>query len=938
MRKNLFLKKLFFWRKVKKIIFVILLTIIYFFDVFAARIIEALDRGVIAVWLGNNRVWISWRMFATDPDDISFNVYRGNTKINSTPITNVTYFIDTSGTQTSLYHIRAIINGQEVETSKSVIPWSTFYKRINLQRPPNGTTPDGVSYSYSPNDASVGDLDGDGEYEIVLKWDPSNSKDNSQSGYTGNVYIDAYKLDGTFMWRIDLGINIRAGAHYTQFLVYDFDCDGKAEMICKTAPGTKDGTGRYLNTGPAANDNDTADYRNASGYILSGPEYLTVFRGIDGKEIITVNYEPPRGNVSSWGDSYGNRVDRFLACVAYLDGTKPYAIFQRGYYTRMTLAAWEFTGTSLVLKWFFDSNSSGNSSAAGQGNHNLSVGDIDNDGKDEIVQGACAIDDNGRLMYATGLGHGDAMHLGDLDPSRDGLEVWAVHESASASYGYELHDARTGQIIWGAYTGSDVGRGLAADIDSRYRGYEMWSTGASGVFTCKGTQISTSRPSVNFRIYWDGDLLDELLDGTIIDKWNGNGTTRLLTAYNYGAAANNGTKNTPCLVADILGDWREEVIWRTNDDTGLLIFTTTSETDFRMYTLMHDPQYRLSIAWQNVAYNQPPHLGFYLYDRNPPKPNVTYPTTVTQYVLAINVSPQGAGTVNLSPAGGVYTAGTQVTLTAVANSGYIFDRWSGDITGTQNPVTIVMNSTKTVVCNFKTQTYTLAINVSPQGAGTVNLSPAGGVYTAGTQVTLTAVANSGYIFDRWSGDITGTTNPATIVMDSNKSVTASFVHSSYSIVISVLPNSFVGNIIRQPDNDYYFHGSTLVLTAQGVDGYKFASWSGSVISTINPLSVVVYSSMSIEGIFVSSGCEIINVDRVWINRPIGNHTSKFELSFNAIPLGNFIDCPIGLSSYTASGYTDLACIVRFNSNGVIDVRDGNGYRNDINLSYSRFVS
>jgi hypothetical protein len=608
--------------KIKKLLIILYLLSITL-NINAARYMENLDRGVVAVWMGSNRVWVSWRMLGTDPSNVGFNVYRNGTKINSSVITSVTYYIDTAGSQTASYYIRPVINGVEQAASKSVTPWANFYKRINLRRPSGGTTPDGVSYTYSPNDCSVGDLDGDGEYEIVVKWDPSNSKDNSQSGYTGNVYLDAYKLDGTFMWRIDLGINIRAGAHYTQFMVYDLDSDGKAEIACKTAPGTRDGTGTYLHTGPAGSDNDSADYRNSSGYILTGPEYLTVFRGTNGAEIVTVNYVPARGTVSSWGDSYGNRVDRFLACVAYLDGVHPSLVMQRGYYTRMVLAAWDFNGSSLTQRWVFDSNNSGYSSYAGQGNHNLSVGDVDGDGKDEIIEGACAIDDNGAGMYVTGLGHGDAMHLGDLNPDRSGLEVWEVHESTSASYGYEMHDARTGQIIWGANTGTDNGRGLAADIDSRYRGYEMWSASGTGVYSCTGTQISTSKPTINFRIYWDGDLLDEILDGTVIDKWNGNGTTRVLTGYNYEtASAINGTKNTPCLSADILGDWREELILRTSDNTALVIFTTTTETNFRMYTLMHDPQYRLSIAWQNVAYNQPPHLGFYLYDGNPPTPDI----------------------------------------------------------------------------------------------------------------------------------------------------------------------------------------------------------------------------------------------------------------------------------------------------------------------------
>ena len=740
--------------KIKK-----LLTILYLLSITlninAARYMENLDRGVVAVWMGSNRVWVSWRMLGTDPSNIGFNVYRNGTKINSSVITSVTYYIDTAGSQTASYYIRPVINGVEQAASKSVTPWANFYKRINLRVPAGGTTPDGVSYTYSPNDCSVGDLDGDGEYEIVVKWDPSNSKDNSQSGYTGNVYLDAYKLDGTFMWRIDLGINIRAGAHYTQFMVYDLDSDGKAEIACKTAPGTRDGTGTYLHTGPAGSDNDSADYRNSSGYILDGPEYLTVFRGTNGAEIVTVNYVPARGTVSSWGDSYGNRVDRFLACVAYLDGVHPSLVMQRGYYTRMVLAAWDFNGSSLTQRWVFDSNNSGYSSYAGQGNHNLSVGDVDGDGKDEIIEGASAIDDNGAGMYVTGLGHGDAMHLGDLNPDRSGLEVWEVHESTSASYGYEMHDARTGQIIWGTYTGTDNGRGLAADIDSRYRGYEMWSASGTGVYSCTGTQISTAKPTINFRIYWDGDLLDEILDGTVIDKWNGNGTTRLLTGYNYeSASANNGTKNTPNLSADILGDWREELILRTSDNTALVIFTTTTETNFRMYTLMHDPQYRLSIAWQNVAYNQPPHLGFYLYDGNPPTPNIilvgagtptpvitatrtptrtytrTYTRTPTPYYTSTSTRTQ-------TP---TYTYTATVTRTA---TGTFTHTRTVTITVTSSQVaSVTFTSTRTMT---QTSTYTRTVTSTSTRTATPSFTQ-----TPSATATATAV---------WTGTATRTNTP-----------------------------------------------------------------------------------------------------------------------------------------------------------------------------------
>lgn len=580
------------------------------------RQMEFLDRGVVAVKTGNG-VFVSWRLLGTEGSNVAFNVYRDGVKVNASPITGSTNLQDTGGTNNSKYTVRAVVGGTEQAASAAASVWGSNYMTVPLQIPAGGTTPDGVAYTYSANDASAGDLDGDGQYELIVKWDPSNSKDNSQSGYTGEVFIDAYKLNGTRLWRISLGKNIRAGAHYTQFMVYDLDGDGKAEVAMKTADGTRDGTGTVI--GDASKD-----YRNSSGYVLSGPEFLTVFNGQTGKAMSTVNYEPARGNVSDWGDNYGNRVDRFLAAIAYLDGERPSLVMARGYYTRTVLVAYNWRNGQLSKLWTFDSNTSGNSGYAGQGNHNLSVADVDGDGRDEIVYGAMAVDDNGRGLYTTGLKHGDAMHLSDLDPDRPGLEVFQVHETPSNA-GISFRDAGTGQLIWGIKTTKDIGRGMAADIDPRYKGAEVWADGS--LYTAKGQKLGSTLPSsTNFGIWWDGDLLRELLDSNRIDKWDyANGKTiNLLTAS--GVSSNNGTKSTPSLQADLFGDWREEVVWRTNDSSALRIYTTTALTDKRIYTLMHDPVYRLGIAWQNVAYNQPPHTGFYLGEgmNPPPVPNIRY--------------------------------------------------------------------------------------------------------------------------------------------------------------------------------------------------------------------------------------------------------------------------------------------------------------------------
>jgi rhamnogalacturonan endolyase len=562
----------------------------------SGRQMEALDRGVVAIKVSSG-VFVSWRVLGTEFSGVAYNLYRGATKVNATPITGATNYLDTAGATGSTYAVSAVVNGTEQTKSDSVGVWNNNYLQIPLQIPAGGTTPDGVAYTYSANDCSVGDLDGDHQYEVVVKWEPSNSKDNSQSGYTGNVYLDAYKLDGSRLWRIDLGRNIRAGAHYTQFMVYDLDGDGKSEVACKIADGTVDGQGNTFGSA-------TADYRNSNGYILSGPEYLGLFSGTSGRLLEYVSYQPPRGAVSNWGDSYGNRVDRFLACVAYLDGVQPSLVMCRGYYTRTVLVAWDYRDGSLSRRWTFDSDN-GYSTYAGQGNHNLSVADVDADGKDEIVYGACTIDDNGQGLYNSRLGHGDAIHLGDLNPNRTGLEVWSCFESSP--YGAALRDAKTGKIIFKWTASKDTGRACSADLLASSPGEEMWASGGSALFSCTGTNLGSAPSQINHAIWWDGDDLRELLDGTVISKYGG-GT--LLSAG--GCVSINGTKSNPCLQADILGDWREEVIWPTSDSRYLRIYSTTATTSRRLFTLMHDPVYRLGIAWQNVAYNQPPHVGFYL--------------------------------------------------------------------------------------------------------------------------------------------------------------------------------------------------------------------------------------------------------------------------------------------------------------------------------------
>ncbi len=594
----------------------------------AERQMERLTRG-LAVTNAGKGMLVSWRLLGTDAPDVEFNLYRDGEKIASVGKTGGTNYLDAAGKTTSKYTVAAVVGGKEgAKQGVSVVLDKTVsnsgksfpYKTIKLEVPAAQTMPDGEKCTYTPNDVSTADLDGDGEYELILKWDPSNAHDNSQTGYTGTVFIDAYKLDGTRLWRIDLGKNIRAGAHYTQFQVFDYDGDGKAEMIVKTADGTIDGTGKAIG-------DKSKDYRDGNGIILKGPEYLTVFRGVDGAAITTVTYEPSRDILShsspqakgKWGDNYGNRCERYLAATGYLDGVHPSAIFVRGYYSSAYVAAYDFDGKDLKLRWLHKSEDP-DKGLYGEGNHSLQAADLDGDGYDEIFFGAAALNHDGTLRYRTGLGHGDAHHIGDLDPDRPGLESWDVHEHKDAKYTDELR-ANDGTIIWGTAQpnpGVDNGRGMAADVDSTHRGYEMWSSKGGGMFTVKHEKIGTPAVSQNFRIYFDGDEYDELMDGAFVTKFNS--TSKKSETYFDGPSALgvtgcNGTKNTPSLVADLFGDWREEMVVRSEKDPTLLyIVSTPVESKLRVYTLMHDATYRTAVASQNTAYNQPSHLGYYLPD------------------------------------------------------------------------------------------------------------------------------------------------------------------------------------------------------------------------------------------------------------------------------------------------------------------------------------
>ncbi len=578
---------------------------------------EYLSRGLTAANTGTGMM-LTWRILATDADNTNFKLYKNGTLLAEVAAGEASNYFDQGGTAKDVYTIDTYVGSRMTEQASPALVFGTknsgqsgAYFDINTQKPADMTMPDGTTCTYTENDCSVGDIDGDGTYEVFVKWDPSNSQDNSKDGYTGDVYIDCYRLDGTLVWRIDLGKNIRAGAHYVQYTVYDFDGDGKCELICKTADGTVDGKGNVIGDG-------TKDYRSSAGRILSGPEYITLFDGATGAALDTQDYDPGRGTVSDWGDSYGNRVDRFTACVAYLDGQNASAIFGRGYYTRLAVAAWDVKDKKLSKRWVFDTGYNKNTAGYGDGNHQEMAADVDGDGKQEIVCGSAVIDDNGKLLYTTSNAHGDALHIGDFDPANPGLEIFQCLEDGthpngkSINFGIELRDAATGKALFRETAGGDTGRCLVDNLIAGNAGAEMVGSHSGNVYETTGSHdvvcqwADITKWGQNSVVYWTDVLERAVLDRTMADQY---GKGRVFTGD--GVTYNNASKSNACLTCDLTGDWREEMIFRKSDG-GLRVFTTTYATEYPVYSLMHNPQYRVQVAAENNGYNQPPHTDYFL--------------------------------------------------------------------------------------------------------------------------------------------------------------------------------------------------------------------------------------------------------------------------------------------------------------------------------------
>ena len=700
------------------------LLVAHSFTLTAQVVKEKLNRAPVAVKTSQG-ILVSWRSLTTDAKDLSFDVYRNGTKVASA-VSDVTNYLDAKGQSGDVYRIISSTG----ETSEATA-WNNMFTSFDVKRPASiksGNT----TGRYRPDDMAVGDVDGDGNYELILKWLPDNQRDSGKDGYSSPVIISAYRMDGTPLWEknINLELNIRSGNHTTQMVVYDFDGDGKAELICKTANGSTDGKGKYVTEAGDASiqavDN-TKTYVNSKGRVTGGEEFLTVFNGETGEAMHTIWYSPSRSGVdfpatatssnAFFGDSNCNRAERFNACAAYLDGQDklPTAIFQRGYYKNCFLWAVDWDGKQLSTRWLHKGlsgkwevvdgkgnvlSSGSGSSSFGQGVHGISVGDVNKDGYDDICIGAATIGHDGKLLCSTGKGHGDAIHLADLCPDRPGLEVMMPHEEAGGGYGWDVHDATTGELLCVATGEKDNGRGLAADFVPANRGYEFWSSTDSDVRDCAtgNTVIASKKPDTNFRIYWTGDPYDQTFDGRYSTSTGGyspriqnyNTASKSIVTfqsfYDYGTPdACNTSKATPCLQADLLGDWREELIMfqHENDYTSptckIMIFSTPEPTKYKVPCLMEDHVYRMGIVWQNSSYNQPPHLGYYLPDYLgiDGSSYVTQTKSHAPEKVEVEKTTKGAEELKTPAAdkgiikGTCYTAGEYGEITASTSNGYV---------------------------------------------------------------------------------------------------------------------------------------------------------------------------------------------------------------------------------------------------------------------------
>jgi len=607
----------------KKILLLFALIMMSVLTAYSQRKTDALDRGLIAMKTTNG-VYCSWRILGEEYYDVKYNLYRDGTKVNSEPL-SVSNYSDAAGTASSKYTVKAVVRGTEQAASKEATVWTDSYLEITPKHAPS------ITSTLVPNDACCADADGDGELEILIKYD-NKEEINSlfpKEGHNGEYTIfEVLKMDGSLLWWVNCGPNMGDFQNNEQNIAaYDWDQDGKAEAIMRLSEGSvihmKDGS-TYTIGADGKNGTAWTNYRTpkveggVEWFTHYGNEFLVYLNGETGVPYQVMEFPLKRledGETDlnkAWGDGYGHRSSKYFFGAPYLDGRKPSIFLARGIYTRHKMIAYDVNPDTheLSVRWRWNCNDS-SSPWYGQGYHNYGIADVDWDGRDEICFGSMVIDDNGKGLSTTGLGHGDAQHHGDFNPYIHGHEIYACNEDRPDN---NYRDATTSKIYYRQTSSNDDGRAMMGNFSNEYPGCLGRSGHDTAISSVTNAHIPVDIPfDVNFRIYWDGDLLEETFNGTGTKNSAGRiykpGVGNITTLN--GSLTNNDTKATPCYQADLFGDWREEVMMRTADNK-IRIYTTTIPTEWRNYTLWHDMQYRNAMVWQMNGYNQPPHTSYFL--------------------------------------------------------------------------------------------------------------------------------------------------------------------------------------------------------------------------------------------------------------------------------------------------------------------------------------
>ncbi len=702
----------------------------------AQRTTDKLDRGLVAL-PGSGGTFVSWRIMGEEYYDVQYNLYRDGVKLNATPL-NVSNYTDKGGKSTSKYQVAAIVRGVEQEKSAEVPRWSAAYLDIPMARVINRSGADATA-NYTLNDVSLADVDGDGVSEFIVKRNSNTARDYA-TNKTDFHRLECYNIKGKRLWYIDLGPNMISGPDEQYDIVgYDWDEDGKAEVLLRGADNMiihkADGTTVEIGNMNYDSRNTLQSDANMA-YTHTGNEFLLYLNGETAEPYVQMPYPLPRLEAgendlnAAWGDGYGHRSTKHFFGAPFLDGRRASIFLGRGAYTRHRMVAFDVDPVThqLTERWRWKDPGG---QWFGQGYHNYGIADVDMDGRDEIVFGSMMIDDNGKGLSTTGLGHGDAQHTGDLDPYRWGLEHFACNESAPAM---NFRNATTSELYYRLQSTSDDGRALCGNFTNAFPGCVGAST-QSGVISTVADKVLSGVPGfdLNFRIYWDGDLCEEILNspGTEkeakIDKIVGSGVNRIFTSS--GCKMNNWSKNNPGATGDILGDWREEMVLRTSDNMNLRIYTTTTPTTHRIYSLWHDHQYRQAMVWQSIGYNQPPHLSYFLGEMEgvtvaPPPLTMTGRVEVT-HGGTIGSTHEGQHVIVCE------TANTDIVVADGANPYMVTFNVPSWVQGSNNNKAIKYDY---YTCNVTGGAFTGDMRLVKQGEGVLNLPAVEYTYTGETNV------------------------------------------------------------------------------------------------------------------------------------------------------------------------------------------------------------